>query len=162
MDQSWQVERQRAAGPVSSRSFLTRALTRRDSGITISSEDLKGPIGLTTLSEPAVAAVADLVFVHGLRGGSRSTWTKSEDPSLFWPEWLPQDPGFKDVRIHTFGYNSNWGKESTLNTLDFAKSLLGSIQNCPVIPRGSTVRLTRYSARDCETVFLTFTIPAHL
>jgi hypothetical protein len=140
MDQSWQVGRERAAGPAPSRSFLVRTLTRRDTSVNDSSEDLKGPLGLTTLSEPAETAIADLVFVHGLRGGSKSTWTKSGDPSLYWPEWLPQDPGFRDVRIHSFGYNSNWDKESTLNTLDFAKSLLGSIQNCPVIPRGSNVR----------------------
>jgi hypothetical protein len=48
--------------------------------------------------------------------------------------------GFHDVRIHSFGYNSNWNKESTLNIHDFAKSLLGSIQDCPIIPRESNVR----------------------
>ena len=123
----------------SSRSFLPRALTRRE-GNSNSSEDLKGPFGLNTLYNPAESAVTDLVFVHGLGGGSRSTWTKSGDATLNWPEaWLPFDNGFQDVRIHSFGYDSNWDKESTLNIHDFAKSLLGSIQDCPVIPRSSNV-----------------------
>ena len=105
------------------------------------SEDVKGPFGLNTLSNPLGDAIADLVFVHGLGGGSRSTWTKSSNSKLYWPQtWLPEDPGFKEVRIHSFGYHSNWAKESILNIHDFAKSLLGSIQDCPAIPRGSNVR----------------------
>lgn len=94
------------------RSFLTRTFARSDDNSNFDSEDSKGPFGLNTLSEPPEPVVADLVFVHGLGGGSRSTWTKSLNPSLFWPEkWLPQDGGFKDVRIHTFGYNSNVGRQ---------------------------------------------------
>ena len=123
----------------SNRSFLSRTLSRRDGG-TESSTDARGPFGLNTLYDPSTSAIADLVFVHGLGGGSRSTWTKSGDPSLYWPqEWLPRDPGFQDVRIHSFGYDSNWDKESTLNLHDFAKSLLGSIQDCPLIPHDSDV-----------------------
>lgn len=125
----------------SGRSFLSRTLTRRDAN-NESSDDLKGPFGLNVLYEPSQPAIADLVFVHGLGGGSRSTWTKSGDPSLYWPrEWLPKDLRFQDVRIFSFGYNSNWDKESTLNLHDFAKSLLGSIQDCPHIPPGSNVRV---------------------
>ena len=143
MDSHLQLERHSTTGTASSagRSFLSRTLRGRDSGsIDVSSDDGKGPLGLTTLFEPHDSPVADLVFVHGLGGGSRSTWTKSLDLSLFWPQaWLPHDAGFKDVRIHTFGYNSNWDKESTLNVHDFAKSLLGSIQDCPAIPRISSV-----------------------
>ena len=123
----------------SSRSLLSRTLARREDGDDASVE-LKGSYGLITLYEPPDSAIVDLIFVHGLGGGSRSTWTKSGDPSLYWPqEWLPNDFGFRDVRIHSFGYNSNWTKESTLNLHDFAKSLLGSIQDCPLIPGLSNV-----------------------
>ena len=123
----------------SGRSFLSRTLIRRDAD-NESSDDLKGPFGLNALYEASRPAIADLVFVHGLGGGSRSTWTKSGDPSLYWPrEWLPKDLEFQDVRIFSFGYNSNWDKESTLNLHDFAKSLLGSIQDCPLMPQGSNV-----------------------
>ena len=130
----------------SNRSFLSRTLRGRDSGsIDSSSEDGRGPLGLTTLFSPQDEVIADLIFVHGLGGGSRSTWSKSPDQSLFWPqEWLPQDTGFKDVRIHSFGYNSNWDKESTLNIHDFAKSLLGSIQDCPAMLLGLNVRILLY------------------
>src|SRR5271168_2179697 len=120
MDEDRQTERQKTPASTSSRSFLARTLRRRGTSSTESNEDEKGPYGLNTLFEPLESAIADLVFVHGLGGGSRSTWTKSLDPSLYWPqEWLPQDPGFKDVRIHSFGYNSNWKKESILNIYDF-------------------------------------------
>ena len=145
-----QVKRANTAASSSSRSFFTRNLTRRE-GSRESPEDLKGPLGLNTLYVPNGNAIADLIFVHGLGGGSRGTWTKSGDPSLYWPqEWLPNDTGFQDVRIHSFGYNSSWDKESTLNLHDFAKSLLGSMQDCPLIPQGSTVCLTHCTR--CSTL----------
>lgn len=117
-----------------------------------SSADLKGSFGLSTLYEPVNAVVADLIFVHGLGGGSRSTWTKSDDPSLFWPQrWLPQDPSFQDVRIHSFGYDSNWDKESILNLHDFAKSLLGSIHDCPTMSSDSNVRSSEMGQSSTTT-----------
>lgn len=142
MDQKRLLERHKSTTTSSaSRSFLTRTLRGRESVNNESFDSTKGPLGLNTLFEPLGSTVADLVFVHGLGGGSQSTWTKGLNPSLFWPqEWLPHDIGFRDVRIHSFGYNSNWGKESTLNIHDFAKSLLGSIQDCPAILRDLSVR----------------------
>lgn len=102
----------------------------------------KGPLGLTTLHEPQEATPAvDLVFVHGLGGGSRKTWAKTVDPSHFWPKaWLPEDVDFRDVRIHSFGYNADWveRRESILNIHDFSQSLLGEIKNNPSIRRSNT------------------------
>lgn len=147
------MERSKTDATSSGRSFISRALTRRDDRGQ-SAEDWKGPFGLNTLFDPDPQAIADLVFVHGLGGGSRSTWTKSNDPSLYWPkEWLPQDPGFQDVRLHSFGYNSNWGDESILNVHDFAKALLGSIQDCPLIPRNTNVRAP-YSSYELAFKYL--------
>lgn len=145
MEQQSDVDRSKSRSSAG-RSLFSRTLARRDgSNSDVLSDNSKGPFGLTTLFSPAESVIADLVFVHGLGGGSRSTWTKSSDSSLFWPqEWLPQDPAFHDVRIHSFGYNSNWEKESTLNIHDFAKSLLGSIQDCPAIPRESSVGTAFY------------------
>ena len=138
------MERSRTSETSSGRTFFSRTLTRRDARGQ-SSEDGKGPFGLNTLFDPANPAIVDLVFVHGLGGGSRSTWTKSNDSSLYWPqEWLPQDPAFQDVRIHSFGYNSDWTDDSILNLHDFAKALLGSIQDCPLIPRNTTVCIRRF------------------
>ena len=139
------MERAKTISTLPGRAFLSRTLTRRDAGGQ-TAEDGKGPFGLTTLFDPQLPVIADLVFVHGLGGGSKSTWTKSNDPSLYWPkEWLPQDPTFQDVRIHSFGYNSNWGDESILNVHDFAKALLGSMQDCPLIPRNTDVRNTPFN-----------------
>jgi hypothetical protein len=134
-----QVERMRTNTSNTRSFFLSRSATRWESGDD-AAQDLKGPLGLNTLHRPSDPAIADMVFIHGLGGGSRSTWTKGGDRSLYWPqEWLPNDPGFQDVRIHSFGYSADWEKESTLNINDFAKSLLGSLQDCPVIPRDTNV-----------------------
>ncbi|KAK1765476.1 hypothetical protein QBC33DRAFT_544396 [Phialemonium atrogriseum] len=137
MDGSRDLNRDNAA-----RSFLTRTLTRRDTRASVSDDTVasgvsKGPLGLTTLYDPpGDSVVADLIFVHGLNGGSQSTWSKGNDPSLFWPqEWLPRDEAFRDVRIHTFGYASGVNRESILGLRDFAKSLLGAIKDCPAMDR---------------------------
>src|SRR5437764_1420197 len=112
MDRMSRIERHKSAVSTSgrslARSLFARNLTRHDGNSGEPDADLKGPFGLNTLVEPSESAIADFVFVHGLGGGSRSTWTKSGDPSLYWPqEWLPEDPAFRSVRIHSFGYNSN-------------------------------------------------------
>lgn len=117
------------------KSFLSRTLTRRGQE---QDDEPKGPLGLTTLYEAIDGhpAVADIIFVHGLNGGSYSTWSKGNNPSHFWPqEWLPRDEAFKDVRIHTFGYPSAVGRDSVLNVHDFARSLLAAVRDSPVINR---------------------------
>lgn len=124
----------------SSRTISVRNLIRRDA-IKDVNDHPKGALGLTTLYDPGSASVSDLVFVHGLNGGSQSTWCRSRDDSLFWPkQWLPKDESFRDVRIHTFGYSSGLGRESVLNVHDFATSLLVAIQDAPSIPHGERVR----------------------
>ncbi|CRK18321.1 hypothetical protein BN1723_002463 [Verticillium longisporum] len=118
------------------RAFTLRSVARRDTTTRSGGGGGKGPIGLTTLFEPSVPGIADLIFVHGLNGGSYSTWTQDDDPDKFWPaKWLPHDEAFQDARIHTFGYNSSWAQESVLNIQDFASSLLLSLKDCPKIPR---------------------------
>lgn len=139
------TERQETTLPISSRFSLYPRRPRRESDNEAADNDIKGPLGLNTLYNPPDPAIADLIFIHGLGGGSRSTWSKNHDPNLYWPqEWLPKDAGFRDVRIHSFGYSSNWGKQSTLTIYDFAKSLLGEIHDCPVMPRDSNVRSLLY------------------
>ncbi len=92
-------------------------------------ENAKGSLGLDLLYCPT-DPVADFVFVHGLGGGSRRTWSKSSNLEQFWPIWLPQAPDFKDVRIHSFGYNSDWAsmKQDMSNISDFALLLLNTLQ----------------------------------
>ncbi|KAI0471722.1 Alpha/Beta hydrolase protein [Xylariaceae sp. FL0804] len=126
-------------------SFLERRLKRLSLARpdTKDGDDLKGPLGLNLLYSPS-ETIVDIVFVHGLGGGSRKTWSSSNDACQFWPkEWLPAEPGFKNVRIHSFGYNSNWRerKESVLNVLDFAQALLFDLQTSPDLRRNSDTPL---------------------
>lgn len=83
----------------------------------------------------------DLIFVHGLGGGSRKTWSKTSSLGHFWPqEWLGSDPVFGNIRVHSFGYNSEWVKsdENCLNLHHFGKSLLGEISTSPVLRNSNT------------------------
>ena len=81
------MDRDRQPSPSSTarRSFFPGISKRTTSDD--SSEDIKGRLGLITLYNPPEGIeVPDLVFVHGLRGGSRKTWIKSNDATLFWPK----------------------------------------------------------------------------
>lgn len=112
------------------RSFSGLSLGRRTSE---NVDEIRGPLGLNLLYTPSEPLI-DFIFVHGLRGGSRRTWSKTADINHFWPQqWLPLEPRFKNVRIHSFGYNSDWGerKGSSLTVHDFGQALLGEISNSP-------------------------------
>ena len=103
-------------------------------------DDPKGPLGLNLLHSPSEPLI-DFIFVHGLGGGSRKTWSKTSSVTHFWPqEWLPQDPAFKNVRVHSFGYDSDWvkGKDSCLNVHHFGKSLVGEMSTSPYLGNGDT------------------------
>jgi len=136
--------------PYSSRSFTRKALSLRSFAFqrktTVGSksalEDGWGPIGLNLLHAPP-EPLLDFVFVHGLRGGSVKTWCKNEDAQLYWPKaWLPEDPDLQNVRIHSFGYNSDWGetKETSLDLHDFGQALLGGLTTSPHLRKGNKVR----------------------
>ncbi|KAH8678438.1 hypothetical protein BX600DRAFT_493699 [Xylariales sp. PMI_506] len=101
-------------------------------------EDTWGPYGLNLLYTPPDPLV-DLIFVHGLRGGSVKTWCKGDDLSLFWPQaWLPRDPDLQNARIHSFGYNADWAdtKETSLDLQDFGRSLFSEMRTSPALRRG--------------------------
>ena len=70
----------------------------------------------------------DIVFIHGLGGDSRKTWSRDHNPELFWPGlWLPLETELERARIFTFGYNANFrpGEAKSIASItDFAKELL--------------------------------------
>ncbi|KAH8903867.1 hypothetical protein BR93DRAFT_867494, partial [Coniochaeta sp. PMI_546] len=102
-----------------------------------SNDDVKGPLGLNVLHEPSDPRY-DFVFVHGLLGGSKKTWSHSPEPGMFWPrDWLPSEAGFEHVRLHSYGYNSDWTskKESHLSIYDFGQALLADLHNSPHLRR---------------------------
>ena len=86
------------------------------------------PQGLTVLYSPADFRTADIVFIHGLGGSSRQTWSKNKNPDLCWPQrWLPKEAEMSSARILTFGYNAHFstpGPNSASSIADFAKALL--------------------------------------
>ncbi|KIY01780.1 uncharacterized protein Z520_01918 [Fonsecaea multimorphosa CBS 102226] len=103
--------------------------------------DEKGPLGLTLLYTPSEPLI-DLIFVHGLGGGSRKTW--SLRPSIaqnYWPkEWLPKDAAFKNVRIHSFGYNSDYvqNRNDSWTIHRFGQSLLADLGSSPFLGQADT------------------------
>ncbi|KAI9715530.1 MAG: hypothetical protein M1828_000782 [Chrysothrix sp. TS-e1954] len=89
--------------------------------------DTRDPLGLQVLHNPGPSHKVDIVFVHGLGGTSRLSWSKNRDLHLFWPlTFLPLEPGISQGRILTFGYNASFVKTAKNSTtvLDFAKDLL--------------------------------------
>jgi pimeloyl-ACP methyl ester carboxylesterase len=76
---------------------------------------------------------ADIVFIHGLGGSSRMTWSKDKNPELFWPlTFLPLEPDICLARILSFGYNADFANATNASNviLDFAKTLLYDLKYC--------------------------------
>ncbi|KAK4155617.1 hypothetical protein C8A00DRAFT_41803 [Chaetomidium leptoderma] len=129
------IKRLEEAG-VKVRDRLSTAITVVDDA----SSDTRGPLGLNLLHAPSEPRF-DLIFVHGLGGGSRKTWSKTSSIRHYWPgEWLPKDPAFKNVRIHSFGYDSDWakGNNGCLNIHHIGKSLLGELSTSPHVGDSNT------------------------
>jgi len=121
---------------------FTRVLGRRRSSATTTEHGAsRGPLGLHLLhfsSEPLI----DLIFVHGLNGGSIKTWRKGEEPHMYWPQyWLPMDRAFYNASIHSFGYDSDWAnsRQVVLNVHDFGRSLLEELATSSYLRAHDTV-----------------------
>ena len=124
--------------PQSFKERFTQSWARR-SNASDGEDGTKGPVGLRLLRYSAEPLI-DLIFVHGLKGGSTTTWRKGGDSRNFWPKlWLPMERGLWNANIHTFGYDSNWtnSKSGILNIHDFGQSLLEEMRNSPHL-RGKT------------------------
>jgi hypothetical protein len=89
---------------------------------------LADTLGLDVIYQPTSTAPLDIIFVHGLGGASRKTWSKFQDPNLFWPQqWLPLEPEICTARVLSFGYNASFragSPRNISNIADFAKDLL--------------------------------------
>lgn len=135
-DFKFPLRRFTTSSPSTSDEGLSRATTLGDD----IAEDEKGALGLNLLFQPSEAQV-DLIFIHGLGGGSRKTWSKTNLLRDFWPgEWLPKDPAFSRVRVHSYGYDSDWTKGNTncLNIHHIGKSFLMELATSPHIERSAS------------------------
>ena len=88
------------------------------------------PLGLHVLHEPLIDGnTVNLIFVHGLGGSAKDTWTHSSH--AFWPTLLNEDDRFANARILTFGYAANFknvlAPKNTLGIADFAKQLVHAL-----------------------------------
>ena|SRR5579862_3204847 len=92
--------------------------------------DIAGDFGLQVLFVPSTPQV-DIIFVHGLGGSAKGTWTH-RDSNSFWPLWLPKVQGLENARITVFGYDSAWNKiwkpNNVLDISDFADQLLNDLK----------------------------------
>jgi len=62
--------------------------------------------GLTEVFNPTTQASIDIVFVHGIFGHPKGTWT-CDDTDVFWPaELLPPVLEDDGTRVLTYGYEA--------------------------------------------------------
>lgn len=136
-------EPQRDSISTTASSFLGLKLHNSKQRLAVEGDDSgRGALGLVPVSQPQ-DPVVDLIFVHGLGGGSSKTWTKSKSPQNFWPAWLPRDEDFRHVRIHSYGYNSDWTsmKADISNLSDFSLGLLNVLKYAETLRKPSDLPL---------------------
>lgn len=111
------------------------------------------------------------MFIHGLTGNRRSTWTKDwtfkgRKETTFWPkELLPED--VKDVRILTWGYDADvvrpelFRMASNNDIKAHAGNLCTDLANmrtdCPQVSRRGVVVSTDLRS-DSDQLFSSFTV----
>lgn len=95
------------------------------------------PLGLVVVWIP-LEPIVDIIFIHGLGGSARRSWSWEHNPDFFWPSWLCSDPQLARARVHTFGYAAGIsGPSSAMNIHDFAKDFLFKMKHAFV--QGSVI-----------------------
>ncbi|KAL8827684.1 MAG: hypothetical protein Q9170_006915, partial [Blastenia crenularia] len=113
----------------------------------------KTSLGLHLVYQPSATSCLDIVFIHGLGGDSRKTWSRDHNPELFWPGlWLPLETDLERARIFTFGYNANFrpGEAKSMASItDFAKELLFELRF------GKTIDGEKFGIGETPLIFVT-------
>ena len=70
-------------------------------------------------------SILDILFIHGLTGDPKDTWTSGGAEKEYWPEWLCEN--FHNVLIYTLGYPASvlekWAKQE-MNLHERANNML--------------------------------------
>jgi len=86
--------------------------------------------GLSALANcESSSRICDVIFVHGLGGGSHSTWAGTDAAHGFWPSWIGED--FGNVGVWTLGYRADvsaWTSES-MPLADRGTAILETLAN---------------------------------
>ncbi|HKE85413.1 MAG TPA: hypothetical protein VKB50_16740 [Vicinamibacterales bacterium] len=86
--------------------------------------------GLSPLANcESSSRIADVIFVHGLGGGSHSTWAAIDVAHGFWPSWIGED--FGNAGVWTLGYRADvsaWTSES-MPLADRGTAILETLTN---------------------------------
>lgn len=150
-----------AERPLGFRQALTTLWPRRKSpqpNAAQLDEVSRGPLGLRLLHE-ASEPMVEVIFVHGLRGGSTKTWRKGEDPGLFWPKaFLPADPDFQNASIYSFGYDSDWGSAKR-SILGMSRSNTGTHPHISLTMSQMSMTLVAVSWRRCARLLTYGVVP---
>lgn len=121
--------------------------TRRSSR----SKETEDPLGLCLIHGTSNSN-ADFIFVHGLGGSSRKTWSWEHNPDNFWPAWIQHEQGLSNFRVFSYGYNANFKDSDTpLSILDFSKGLLLRMRTYDQTDGGSSIGIVSY--HDCLVSF---------
>jgi serine/threonine protein kinase len=111
-------------------SFRARVLSKL--AVRSPPQSTNDPLGLIVIHQPNSPPALDIIFVHGMGGTSRATWSKDRDPEYFWPgKWLPFEPEMASARILSFGYNATFaasGPAVVTGIADVAGDLLFEMQ----------------------------------
>jgi len=103
----------------------------QESGSNKTAATTKDSLALKILHAPNTldrqgSKVVDIIFVHGLGGLAKKTWTHSSSKA-FWPDFFHEEEEFSNARISTFEYDSNlsniFGANNILDISGFAKLL---------------------------------------
>jgi predicted alpha/beta hydrolase family esterase len=93
-------------------------------------DQLRDNDGLSAIANCQSAdRTCDVIYVHGLGGGSYSTWSLGADSQAFWPSWIGAD--FPNAGVWTLGYHADvsaWTNES-MPLADRGTAILESLAN---------------------------------
>ncbi len=94
---------------------------------------------LIQLASAHGARTRNVIFVHGLDGDLRGTWTSPLSPDAVWPKWLAED--VEGLAVWSVGYEapvSNW-RGSAMELSDRAANVLSRLLVEPTLREGELI-----------------------